>query len=86
MYYVYILRSLKNNQYYIGSTDDIDSRLKRHNAGYVRSTKPYLPWSMIYFETHENRSQAVKREMEIKSWKSRARVEKLINMAPSSSG
>ncbi|HBV33599.1 TPA: endonuclease [Patescibacteria group bacterium] len=58
-FYVYILLSLVNGDLYIGSAQDIDSRLERHNAGKVKSTKAYRPWKLL--ETHEygSRSKAV---------------------------
>jgi putative endonuclease len=39
MYYIYILFSLKTNKYYVGSTDDLQRRLKHHNGGSTPSTK-----------------------------------------------
>ena len=42
-YFVYFLKSLKNNNIYDGSAFDIDKRLKRHNSGKVKSTKGYRP-------------------------------------------
>jgi putative endonuclease len=38
-YYVYILKSLKDGRYYIGSTSDVMARLKFHNSGLQRSTR-----------------------------------------------
>ena len=43
MFYIYILFSDKTNRYYIGSTDDLDRRLKHHNAGSTPSTKSGAP-------------------------------------------
>lgn len=39
MYFVYILFSSKTEKYYIGSTDNLESRLKHHNAGATPFTK-----------------------------------------------
>jgi putative endonuclease len=91
MFCIYILRSLINNQYYIGCTSDLNERLEKHNHGYVRSTKSYRPWEMMYYEEFITLKEARKRELEVKSWKSRRRIEALINksklsMAPSSNG
>ena len=63
MYWVYYLRSLINNDLYIGSTENIDNRLKRHNLGRVKSTKAYRPWVLLGFEAYQTRSEAVKKEM-----------------------
>ncbi len=69
MYIVYILRSKQNGRRYIGHTGDMASRLKRHNSGSVKSTKPYIPWELIYTEEYPDKETAYKREMEIKSYK-----------------
>ena len=49
-YYVYILKSEKDGNNYVGYTNDLKKRLKLHNAGKVTSTKNRLPLHMIYFE------------------------------------
>ncbi len=79
MYCLYILRSLKNSAYYIGSSKDISIRLANHNSGKVRSTKRSAPWELIYSETYNTLSDARKRELQIKSWKKRRAIESLIN-------
>lgn len=79
MYYTYILISLKDNSYYIGSTSNIKERLNYHNTGRSRYTKLKMPWNLIYFEELLTLSLARKRETQIKSWKSRKAVERLIN-------
>lgn len=74
----YILKSERNGRYYIGSCIDKDKRLIKHNAGEVRSTKAYKPWKTIYSERYKTVSEAKKREYQVKSWKSRKSIEKLI--------
>ena len=61
-YFVYILKSVKYQTYYYGSTEDVTKRLKEHNAGRVRYTKGRKPWTLHYIEELETRSEAVKRE------------------------
>ena len=78
-YYVYILKSLKDGKYYIGSTSDIAARLAYHNAGKQRSTKNRIPFILVYFETFQNRSEAEMREREIKTFKGGGAFKKLIN-------
>ena len=78
MYHVYILQSEPNGKFYIGSTGNLAERLKRHNGGRSKATKFGIPWKLVYTENFESRSEAIKREMEIKSWKSHLKVEKLI--------
>lgn len=78
MYHCYILQSLTNGDYYIGCTDDCKARLKLHNVGGVKSTKYAMPWKIIYFESFTTLKEARKRELQIKKWKSRKAVERLI--------
>ena len=79
MFFCYILKSLRSSKYYIGSTENLDKRLKLHNTGKVRSTKSDMPWQRIYFESFESLSNARKRELQIKNWKSRKAIEHLIS-------
>jgi len=69
MHYVYILKSVKDGKYYIGETADVQARLDFHNAGLQRSTANRIPFILILFETYENRTLALTREKQIKSWK-----------------
>jgi len=78
MSFVYILKSIMNEAYYVGSCMDIVERLKRHNEGSVRSTKRYIPWNLVYFEEYKNLKEARKREKQIKAWKKRRAIENLI--------
>ncbi len=82
MYYTYIIQSQKNGMFYIGSCQDIDKRIERHNAGATPSTKPGRPWKLVYSETYETNSEALKREREIKSKKSRKYIEFLVQSTP----
>lgn len=78
MYYFYILYSERRNRYYHGHTSNIDIRLKRHNEGWTKSTKSGRPWELMYFEEYFTKSEAIKRELEVKGWKNRKLVEELI--------
>ena len=80
MYYIYILKSQVSGTYYTGSCQDLVIRLGQHNKGYVKSTRKLKPWELIYREQYNTLSEARKRESEIKSWKSRRRIEILINL------
>ena len=81
MFIVYILKSQKVNRYYTGVTQDINQRLERHNQGRNFSTKPYRPWQMIYTERYSSRSEALKREKQIKSYKGGEAFKKLLKNA-----
>lgn len=52
---------------YVGSTEDLENRLKLHNVGKVRSTKAKRPWKLLGYELYNLRSEAVKRERFLKS-------------------
>ena len=79
MYTVYILYSALANKYYIGFTGDkVEVRLQKHLANHKGFTSKYNDWKILFTEIHVSKSAAQKREKEIKSWKSRKLVEKLI--------
>ena len=67
MFYTYILRSKKNNDIYVGSTSDVDNRIKLHNAGRIRSTKTNKPWELLECYEFESRSEAFRKEMFFKT-------------------
>lgn len=66
MFYVYILKSLKDNNLYIGSTNNLSRRLKEHNEGKCFSTKNRTPLEIIYYEAYKVESDARKRERNLK--------------------
>jgi putative endonuclease len=78
-HYVYILRSLKDNGYYVGESAHVEARLKFHNAGLQRSTKGRAPFKLTLTEKFPDRTAALKREKEIKSWKGGIEFKKLID-------
>lgn len=67
MYFVYFLKSVKNNDLYIGSTANLGQRIKTHNAGKVRSTQFNRPWQLLDSEVYNLRSEAVRRERFLKN-------------------
>lgn len=78
-YYVYILKSLKDGSYYVGQTQDLNSRLVKHNLGQSKFTKLRLPYKIIHTEKYQTRNEAVRREIKIKSYKGGNEFKKLIN-------
>jgi putative endonuclease len=77
-FYLYILRC-SDGTYYTGHARDIAKRIKEHNSGKAaKYTSGRLPVELVYCEVHETRSQAAKREYEIKQW-SRAKKQALID-------
>jgi putative endonuclease len=79
MYDVYILKSKIKDRYYIGHTNNLEKRLIEHNSGKTKSTKAYLPWEVIHTESYKTKSEAFKRELEIKSYKSGIKFHILIH-------
>jgi putative endonuclease len=79
MWAVYILYSSLKNKYYIGySGDDLDQRIRRHLANHKGFTGTVADWKLVYKEYFLSKPQALAREREIKAWKSRKMIEKLI--------
>jgi putative endonuclease len=70
-FFVYIIESKKDFSFYIGQTNDLDSRLSEHNDGLSKYTSSKIPWRLVYFEMYSTRSEAIKREKEIKLKKSK---------------
>jgi putative endonuclease len=66
-FYVYVLESKKNNNLYIGRTRNIPHRVKEHNLGANKSTRPYGPWKLVYYETCLNEQDAKRREQYLKT-------------------
>lgn len=65
-YYMYILKSSKDDKLYFGSTNNLSRRLKEHNAGLVPSTKSRKPFKLIYFEGYVSEEEARHRESNLK--------------------
>ena len=63
----YILRSQKDGKFYYGSTEDLDTRLKAHNSGKVRSTRSRRPLVVYYSEDFGTKREARQRELFFKS-------------------
>jgi len=84
--FTYILYSKIKDQYYVGYTSDLlEERLKTHNSNHKGFTGGVGDWKIVYFEIFENKLDAIKRETQIKKWKSRKLIEKLIKNSSSGS-
>jgi putative endonuclease len=75
LFYTYILYSSVKDKFYIGHTENVQNRLLQHNT---RNNLGTNDWIVIYTESFDNRSDAMKREKEIKNKKSRKYIEWLI--------
>ena len=67
---VYILQSLVDGSYYIGYTKNLNKRLIQHNKARTGYTARKIPWKLIYYESFEDKSAAIKRERFLKNQKS----------------
>ena len=87
-YFVYILQSVQCGRWYIGSIQDTEKRLSDHNSGKCRSSKPFVPYKIVYKEVFSTRGDARRREIQIKkSGRIRKDIKDRIEAtAPSSNG
>ena len=77
MYFVYVLKSAKG-KHYIGSTKDLERRLIEHNCNNVSSTKNRGSFKVVYKEEFKTRTEARKRENQLKGYKNTACLNKII--------
>ena len=75
-YYTYVLESLKDRKRYVGYTTDLRKRLEEHNEGKSFSTKPRLPFKLIYCEVCLDEEDARRREQFFKQTKGRRFITK----------
>ncbi len=66
MFYVYVIRSVKEDYHYIGYTSNLRKRLKEHDSGKTKSIKHLVPFELLYYESYEKDSLARKREINLK--------------------
>ena len=67
--WVYILKSKKDNNLYIGSTKNLKKRFQEHNSELIRSTKSRVPFELIYYEAYKSEKDARLRESRLKQRK-----------------
>ncbi|NNE28250.1 MAG: GIY-YIG nuclease family protein [Saprospiraceae bacterium] len=67
MVFVYVIRSQKDERFYVGMTKDLENRLNEHNSGKTKSTKGYMPWILFFTESFPSWEEARKREKYLKS-------------------
>ena len=79
MCWVYILTNESTKRYYIGSTNNLERRLKQHKSGLTRTTRVLGTLKLVYSEKYTNIIEARNREKKLKSYKSKKYIEWLIN-------
>jgi putative endonuclease len=67
MFYVYALKSLKEKQFYVGYTADLQSRISSHKEGDVFATRSGRRLELIYYEASRKQHDALRREKYLKS-------------------
>lgn len=78
MYYTYILYSKDLDKFYVGHTgEDLEERLRKHLSNHDGFTAKAKDWVIVYSENFITKEEAYRREREIKSWKSKSRIQKL---------
>ncbi|WP_438989067.1 GIY-YIG nuclease family protein [Polaribacter sp.] len=77
-FYVYILYSRLLDRFYIGSCKDVKNRLAKHLSNHKGYTSRTKDWEIMYSEKFESKIEAEKREKQIKNWKSKQMIIRLI--------
>ncbi len=71
MFYTYVLlcidKELNRKHFYIGSTKDLKNRVSEHKAGEVKTTKSFNNINLIYYEACLSKTDARKRELQLKT-------------------
>jgi putative endonuclease len=79
VFYAYVLKSLKNNRFYYGCTNNPRRRLAEHNNGKSKYTQYIKPFKLVYFEKFKTLKEARKRETFFKSGQGREFIKKILN-------
>jgi putative endonuclease len=67
MFYAYVIKSIEHDFFYKGHCENLEERLKEHNSGLTQSIRPYILFTLVYFEEFNTREEAIKREKYFKS-------------------
>ena len=76
--FVYILKSTQDGRYYIGSTTDLEQRLKHHHGGHTPTTKRFGTVELVFHQKYATISEARSVEMRLKKLKRRDYIERII--------
>jgi len=77
MFCVYVLRSSKTGRRYVGSCENLNDRLRRHNAGHSKATRQGIPWILVHSESFSNRAEAASKERYYKTGRGRDELDRL---------
>ena len=84
MFYMYILKSDKDKDLYIGFTNDIEKRIEDHNSGKNISTRSRRPFKLLYYEAHISKEDALRRERYFKTAKGKTTLHQILRNSFSS--
>lgn len=77
MHYVYLLECQQDKSWYIGQTDDLVARVKRHNSGTgAQTTARKQKWRLVYYEAYIEKADSLGRERFLKSGSGRNYLKK----------
>ena len=77
--FFYILQSALAKKFYIGHTSEpLEERLRKHNSNHEGFTGQFRDWIVVYYEKFDSKELAHRREREVKAWKSKKRIERLV--------
>jgi len=62
MFHVYVLKSQKTGRRYVGSCENLETRVRRHNLGHSKAIRHGVPWTLAHSETFSNRADATRKE------------------------
>jgi len=79
MYYVYVIKSLKDSFLYTGHTNNLKKRIFEHNSGLVKSTQSRKPFELLYYEACNILEDAIKREKSLKTGFGRAYLKRRLS-------
>lgn len=79
MYYVYVFKSLRTDKRYVGYTSKLpELRLQEHNDGKSKWTFGHRPFKLVYSESYDNKTTAIKREKFLKTGDGRKLIDSLV--------
>ena len=77
-FYVYVIQSLHHDFVYVGITKDLKRRFTEHTTGKNVSTKPYVPYPLIFYEAYLSEQDAKKREKYLKTTKGKVTLRQML--------
>lgn len=78
MYYVYVIKSIKNNMLYVGRSSNLKRRIMEHKSGNVKSTKKMLPIVVVFYESFLSKQDSIRRERYFKTTKGKSSLKQII--------